>query len=51
MDHQGIGVWLVPGPDSNIRIHLSEELWVALAALGWIGAVLLGLLTVRLVLP
>lgn len=51
MDGQGIGMWLVPQADSTIRIYLSEELWVALAALGWIGAVIAGLITARLVLP
>lgn len=51
MDGQGIGVWLGPGADGMVRVYMSEGLWTAIAATGFIGAAVAGLVTAWLLLP
>lgn len=51
-DKSHIGIWLDPDTgDGMLRVVMSESLWVAIAACGWMGAVVAGLVTAWLVLP
>jgi len=51
-DARGLGIWLKFNPETGSpEVVMDEGTWTALAALGFIGAVVAGLITAWLVLP